>query len=159
MNARRGFALSITLLLLIGGACSKKSATERAAEKQAQAVPAPVNGRSSIYGVEIPAGAKLDISFSKPGYEYYRVAPTPQIPLIQTYEQKMPKGMPFNGLEWCSSKDYPIRRHDSIWRKPGTDDFLVVEIVVGSEDTTFTIIDDKANGARSCGESPDDPNG
>jgi hypothetical protein len=154
MKARRGFALSL-VLLIAGGACGKGSAQDDAAAKPGQAVPAPVNGRSSIYGVEIPAGAKLDESMSKPGYELYRLTPNPQIPLVQTYEEKMPKGVPFNGLDWCTSRQYGFPVYESSWQKPGTEDFLVVKIVVHTQDTTFTIVDDKANAARTCEPSSD----
>lgn len=168
MQIRR-LCAAVMVVLLAGTACGRdqgsnaSNAPGSAAEgtKDTKSSDDP-NGRaepmkaSAIYRVPVVPEARLEPDATGPGREVYRVPQILPETMFAFYDEEMPADQPFNGLTRCSESQTqtgPSRTYELTWRAPTANDFLVIQVVGygdGPVGSLVSIIDDKANPARTC---------
>jgi hypothetical protein len=109
--------------------------------------------RSSIGHVPLPAGAVLDPTLGGSGTEGYRLPPTAPFGAVDSFfSRRMPNGRSFDGLEWCDSASTPSISSRT-WHEPGTDRFLVVQVLDGGKRGPAVVVHDE-HGDGPCRPSP-----
>ena len=94
---------------------------------------------------------------SGPGREAYRVGlPVAGLANFYTVVGRMGDKVGFERgdqkFEWCSGfrKDAPPRGFQRVWRKAGTNDFLVLQGTEDGPGSVLVILDEKGNVGRTC---------
>ena len=115
--------------------------------------PPPQPKDSMLYDIPLHESAVLEGAKSGPGRETYRVG-LPVLGLANFYMlvARMGDDMPFRDLEWCrgSRTGEPLQAFERVWRKPATNDFLVLQGTADGKGSQLVIIDEKANATRTC---------
>lgn len=110
----------------------------------------PQSQESKIYDVPIPPTAIADPA-SDEGREIYQVEAQTMNQIVHGfYLTTMPAGRPYNGLDWCSEAWTGRESVERVWRKPSTNDFLVLQVSRAPRGSTINVTDDKGNATRTC---------
>lgn len=109
---------------------------------------------AQIYSVPLPGAATPEPGAATSEKEVYRLPPgLPITAVTGFYNERMPLNRPFKELEWCGTAPVAgpvVPTLERVWRAPGTNDFLVLQILQERDGTLVNIIDSRNDANRAC---------